>query len=127
MISVLAVDDNDIHCYAMSKILQRDGYAVVTAESGSAALKILHTQKPDVVLLDINLPDLNGFEVCARLRRDPRMKDVGVIFHTATSASDASRMKATQVGGDAFLTYPVEQEHLRSVIQGCVARHHPLG
>lgn len=123
MISVLTVDDNLIHCYAMSKVLERNGYSVRTANTGAAALEIVQQQSPDVVLLDINLPDLSGYEVCELLRRDPKTRDVAVVFHTATSANEASRAHATMVGGDAFLTYPVDQEHLNSVIKGCVARH----
>ena len=123
MISVLTVDDNLVHCYAMSKILERNGYSVCTANTGAAALKIVQEQSPDVVLLDINLPDLSGYEVCELLRRDPKTRDVAVVFHTAVSANEAARVHATEVGGDAFLTYPVDQEHLNSVIKGCVARH----
>ena len=123
MISVLAVDDNLIHCYAISKVLERNGFSVRTANTGTAALEIIKQEVPDVVLLDINLPDLSGFQVCERLRRDPGTHDVAVVFHTATSANEAARVHATMVGGDAFLTYPVDQEHLNSVIQGCVARH----
>jgi CheY-like chemotaxis protein len=124
MISVLAVDDNSIHCYAISKILQRRGFSVATANSGNDALQVVALKKPDVVLLDINLPDLSGFEVCQRLRADPTTRDIAVVFHTAATANEVTRQHASQVGGDAFLTYPVDQEHLYSVIQGCVAKHH---
>jgi CheY-like chemotaxis protein len=124
MISVLAVDDDSIHCYAISKILERRGFSVATARSGNDALQVVATVKPDVVLLDVDLPDLSGFEVCERLRADPSTKDIAVVFHTATTANEVTRQHARMVGGDAFLTYPVDQEHLYSVIQGCVARHH---
>lgn len=123
MISVLTVDDNEIHCYAMSKVLERSGFVVRVANCGNAALEVATAEKPDVVLLDINLPDLSGYEVCELLRKNPGTRNIAVVFHTASSANEASRMHATQVGGDAFLTYPVDQEHLYSVIQGCVARH----
>jgi CheY-like chemotaxis protein len=123
MISVLAVDDNDIHSYAISKVLERKGFSVSIAKCGSAALQLVETVKPDVVLLDVHLPDLSGFEVCQRLRSDPKTRDIAVVFHTASAANEVARSHATQVGGDAFLTYPVDQEHLYSVIQGCVARH----
>src|SRR3569832_78567 len=118
MISVLAVDDNEIHCYAMSMVLQRRGYSVCTARCGSDALELAASVRPDIVLLDVNLPDLSGFEVCRRLRKDPSTREIAVVFHTATSANEVSRTFATHAGGDAFLTYPVNQDHLHSVIQG---------
>jgi CheY-like chemotaxis protein len=124
MISVLTVDDNSIHCYAISKILERRGFSVATASSGNDALQVVASAKPDVVLLDVNLPDLSGFEVCQRLRADPTTRDIAVVFHTAATANEVTRQQARRVGGDAFLTYPVDQDHLYSVIQGCVARHH---
>jgi CheY-like chemotaxis protein len=124
MISVLTVDDNSIHCYAISKILERRGFSVATASSGNDALQVVASAKPDVVLLDVNLPDLSGFEVCQRLRADPTTRDIAVVFHTAATANEVTRQQARMVGGDAFLNYPVDQDHLYSVIQGCVARHH---
>ena len=125
MISVLAVDDDSIHCYAISRLLKHRGFSVATANCGNVALERAANERPDVVLLDVNLPDLSGFEVCRRLRSDPDTREIAVVFHTATSANEVSRLQAVQVGGDAFLTYPVDQEHLYSVIQGCVAKHHP--
>jgi CheY-like chemotaxis protein len=125
MISVLAVDDNEIHCYAISRALRHRGYSVSTADCGEKALQVARLVKPDVVLLDVHLPDLSGFEVCRRLRDDPSTKGIAVLFHTASAANEVSRTFATQVGGDAFLTYPVDQDHLYSIIQGCLARRKP--
>lgn len=123
MISVLTVDDNSIHCYAISKLLRRKGFSVAMANTGNDALQVVALAKPDVVLLDINLPDVSGYEVCQRLRADPATKDIAVVFHTASTSNEVNRQRAWQAGGDAFLTYPVDQEHLYTVIQGCVARH----
>lgn len=123
MISVLTVDDNEIHCYAMSKLLESAGYSVSVANCGTDALKIATTKRPDVVLLDVHLPDLSGFEVCAELRKYPETRNIPVVFHSATSATEVTRTRALSVGADAFLTYPVDKQHLYSVIQGCIARH----
>ncbi len=127
MISVLTVDDDDLHCCAISKVLERNGYSVTIAKCGKAALNLVESLKPDVVLMDVHLPDLSGYEVCRRLRSNPKTCDIAVVFHTASAANEVSRYHASQVGGDAFLTYPVDQEHLYSVIQGCIARHRKVG
>jgi two-component system cell cycle response regulator len=122
MTRVLAVDDNEAHCYALRRILENAGYEVLHAANGSEALEIALREKPDVVLLDINMPGLNGYEVCSRLKADERTAKTSVVFHTATDATSSARSYAETVGATAFLTYPINTDHLLSVVQGAAAR-----
>ena|SRR5512133_2860568 len=118
---VLVVDDNEPHCYAMKKMLERAGYDVATAHTGSEAFSIASGLIPDIILLDINLPDMNGIEVCRRIRAHARTSKLPVIFHSATHATDEWRHRAESVGASDFLTFPIEPAHLLMVIEGALA------
>jgi CheY-like chemotaxis protein len=119
---ILTVDDNEAHLYALSRILEHAGHEVFSASTGAATLEIAQRELPHVVLLDINLPDINGFEVCRRLKEDARTRRVAVIFHTATHATSGARSQAETLGASSFLTYPISSDHLLSVIEGSAAR-----
>lgn len=118
---VLAVDDNEIHCYAMHKVLASAGFEVTSVHSGNEALQVIEKDHPDAVLLDIGLGDMNGFEVCSLIRASSENNHVAIVFHSASRHADASP-RSTQAGADAFLTYPVDSEHLVSVVRGCIQR-----
>ena len=119
---VLAVDDNEMHCYALRKVLENSGFEVSVAHNGSDALTLAEDQKPDVVLLDINLPDVNGFEVCARLKQHDATKGIAVVFHSATESTGPAKSYATSVGASGFLTYPIDPSQLATVLRGAAAR-----
>ena len=118
---VLAVDDNEIHCYALHKLLASAGFEVASAHSGNEALSAIRDHQPDAVLLDIGLGDMNGFEVCNTIRASSANNRVAIVFHSASGHANTSSHSSTY-GADAFLTYPVDSEHLISVIRGCIQR-----
>lgn len=122
--NILAVDDNRVQSYAIEKKLRSVGFPVRSVHSGREALQAFASGTYDAVLLDVNLPDMDGFEVCTTIRANPSARQPAIIFHSATSASDLTFDKAHQLGADAFLTYPIETETLRTVILGCVAARH---
>jgi CheY-like chemotaxis protein len=119
---VLTVDDNHIQRYAMEGILRHLGFEVASAAHGEEALEKALEGSFDAVLLDINMPDINGFEVCARIRRENLDRQPAIIFHSATDASSNTIQRVNAAGGDAFLTYPIDRTHLVAVIHGAVAR-----
>lgn len=116
--TVLLVDDNQTHQYALGRHLEESGFDVLQAQSGSEALKVAASRRPDAVLLDINLPDMSGFEVCERLKSDPKTESVPVIFHSATHDTQSARTHAMDLGAVSFLSYPISIEHLISVLRG---------
>jgi CheY-like chemotaxis protein len=124
---ILTVDDNEIHSYALVRILKSAGFDVIHAHTGTEALTIAVGLKPNAIVLDVNLPDLNGFEVCLRIKDDPLTRDIPVIFHTATSPTATARGHAESVGASAFLTYPIDPEHLITVVRGSLAHKAPGG
>src|SRR3954469_21510722 len=102
---ILVVDDNETHLYALQRILEHAGHQVFTANTGTQTLELANREVPDVVLLDINLPDINGYEICSRLKSDEHTRGLAVVFHTATHATAIARNHAESVGASAFLTY----------------------
>ncbi|HWR16373.1 MAG TPA: response regulator [Terriglobales bacterium] len=121
-IQILVVDDHEAHRYAMGKILQNAGYEVILAKDGEEALDLASQHAPQVVLLDINMPGINGYQVCRQIKSDERTKHAAVIFHTGTEATSIARSQAESVGASAFLTYPISTDHLLSVVEGAAAR-----
>ena len=118
--TILLVDDNHTHQYSLGKHLEESGFVVLSAGTGAEALEIAASRRPDAVLLDINLPDTTGFEVCERLKSDPETESVPVIFHSATHDTQSARAKAMDLGAASFLSYPINVEHLITVLHGAV-------
>lgn len=119
--TILAVDDSTIQNYALSRALEIEGFTVKKAYSGTEALQ-LASEKPDLIVLDVNLPDLNGFEVCRRLKADPDTANIPVVFLSATCQDAGAQAMAESVGARTFLFSPVEHDHLIAVIRGQLAK-----
>src|SRR4051794_38735152 len=105
----LVVDDEENVAYLASTALQLDGWRTTVAESAHAALCAAESFRPDVIVLDVMLPDLDGFEVCERLRR--RGSTTPVIFLSALDTT-ADRVRGLTNGGDDYLTKPFSVEEL---------------
>ena len=120
-LTLLVVDDNEAHNYALSKSLQAAGATVMSAHTGTETIEMAR-KKPDVILLDVNLPDINGFEVCKRIKADPFTKDIAVIFISATYQDPNSKALAASVGAETYLFHPVDKNQLFAVIQGQIRR-----
>jgi DNA-binding response OmpR family regulator len=119
---VLLVDDNGTHRYALGKHLAQSGFHVLHAENGSATLELAYSEHPDVILLDINLPDTTGFALCQELKENPSTSGIPIIFHSATHDTAAARSRAADLGAASFLTYPINIDHLEIVIRGAIAQ-----
>jgi PAS domain S-box-containing protein len=105
--TILNVDDDDAARYATSRILRKEGFEVLEASCGAEALR-LAKQAPDLVLLDVNLPDMSGFEVCRMIKKDPATALIPVLHLSATYMDDLSKVKGLEAGADGYLTYPLE-------------------
>ncbi len=109
---VLNVDDNDGARYAKSRILTRAGLRVIEAASGGEALQMARQNQPDLVLLDMKLPDIHGMEVCRMLKQDPITSSVLVLQTSASYLSSADKIRALDGGADNYLFEPIEPEEL---------------
>ncbi len=108
---ILNVNDNPAALYLTSLTLQRAGYEVIEASSGAQAL-LLARQAPDLVLLDVRLPDLGGHEVCARLKADPRTSSIVVLQTSASDVNGTARTAGLEAGADGYLAQPYEEAEL---------------
>jgi len=112
---VLVVDDNAASRYIASSWLRRHDYRVVEAETGAEALAVLAHEPVDLVVLDVGLPDMTGFDVCEKIKADPAMGQP-VIHLSATAVRAADRVSGLSRGADAYLTEPVEPDELLATI-----------
>jgi len=113
---ILNVDDYEASRYARSQMLVRSGFQVTEAGTGADALRLAEEQRPDLVLLDVNLPDMDGFEVCRRLRAQQSTMTVPIVHISATFLSDKAAELAYEGGADSYLTDPVEPAVLLATI-----------
>lgn len=109
---LLVVDDNEINRLLVTKHLAPDRYEILAVSSGFEALQALSPFKPDLVLLDILMPDMDGFEVCRLMKSDPAYSSIPIIFLTALSSRDDT-MNAFRMGGVDYIVKPYEPTELR--------------
>jgi DNA-binding response OmpR family regulator len=105
---VLVVDDHDTGRYAKSRILRQAGFEVAEAINGAEALQLIEQWKPRLVLLDVQLPDIDGWQVCRRIKANPDTCSVLVLQISATFVTEADTVRALEGGADGCLTEPVE-------------------
>jgi CheY-like chemotaxis protein len=110
---ILIVDDDPDIADALTLILQSADYEVISAATGQECLQIARAERPDLILLDVRLPDINGLEVCRRIKTDPELARIAVINVTGMRASKDDEVEGIEAGADAYLTKPV---HLRTLL-----------
>jgi signal transduction histidine kinase len=113
---ILVVDDQVENLTLLSQMLQRKGYEVLTVLSGSRALDLLKTQMVDLILMDVNMPEENGYDICFKIKEDVRFRDVPVIFVSAIEDTTI-KIKAFQAGGVDYITRPYQVRELLARVQ----------
>ncbi len=111
---ILAIDDRQDNLFSLSALLKSliPECKIVTALSGAEGIEKAKTALPDIILLDINMPEMDGFEVCQVLKSKFETKHIPVVMLTAVKTSTAHRVKALEIGADAFLSKPVDETEL---------------
>jgi adenylate cyclase len=113
---ILVVDDTPQNVKLLADLLRAKGYAVATAKSGREALEQVDAEHPDLVLLDVVMPEMSGYEVCRKLRGNPATATLPIIMVTALDPGQ-ERVKGIEAGADDFLTKPINQPELLARVQ----------
>src|SRR3954466_12133371 len=114
--SILVVDDTSANLQVLAGMLKDRGYKVRPVPGGKLALQAARRAPPDLILLDINMPDMNGYEVCEPLKADDRLKGIPVIFISALT-EQLDKVKAFAVGGVDYPTKPFQMEELHARVE----------
>ncbi|MEU7828963.1 MULTISPECIES: fused response regulator/phosphatase [unclassified Nonomuraea] len=115
--TVLVVDDTPTKRYILSSWLRRAGHIVVEAAGGEEALAMLATNRPDLVVLDVRLPDIGGFEVCERIKANPATTSIPVIQVSGNAITSADRTEGLERGADAYLSEPIEPAEFAATVE----------
>ncbi|MEM6427483.1 MAG: two-component system response regulator [Cyanobacteria bacterium P01_D01_bin.128] len=116
---ILVVDDHQASRMTAAALLSVGGYQVIEADSGPAALQQVIEASPDLILLDVMMPGMNGYEVCQRIKRDDATRLIPVVFVTALNDRQA-RLRGIEAGGDDFLSKPFDQIELSARVKSLV-------
>jgi signal transduction histidine kinase len=114
---VLHIDDDAANRYAVSKILGRAGYRVISAETGTEGLAILRSERPELVILDIQLPDTNGLELCREIKADPFFRSTPVLQMSANFTKVEDRVSGLESGADGYLAQPIDPSVLGATVR----------
>jgi signal transduction histidine kinase len=114
--SILIVDDTPANLGLLSEMLKSAGYSVRPAPTGRLALQAAQNLPPDLILLDINMPEMNGFEVCRKLKEDDQLKTIPVLFISALTDT-ADKVKAFKTGGVDYITKPFQAEEVMARVE----------
>jgi DNA-binding response OmpR family regulator len=117
---ILIVDDEPSIIVALQFLMEQNGYETLVAFSGEEAMETIAAHRPDLVLLDIMLPVVDGFEVCQRIRENPAWQAIRIVLVTALG-SDANVTKGLDLGADAYVTKPFSNAELLAKVKELLA------
>ena len=109
--TILVVDDTPSNLQVLFAYLENAGFKVLLAQNGNRALEIIRACLPDLILLDVLMPEINGFDLCRQLKEQPQTKNIPIIFLTALSETN-SKIQGFAVGGVDYITKPIEQQEV---------------
>jgi len=118
---IAVIEDNKTNIKLIRYQLEAEGFDIHVEETGNAGLKMIRNQKPDMIILDIGLPDIDGFEVCKTLRNDSATKDYPIIMLTA-KGEDRDKIEGLSLGADDYITKPYNAEELILRIKNLLTR-----
>lgn len=114
---VLNVDDRPATLYVRDRILREHGFIVANADCGQRAIDVARQLKPNVILLDVHLPDVDGRELCLQLKRDPDFSNIPIVLISATLTGNPNLVETIRTtSADGFIHEPVEPEMLASLL-----------
>jgi putative two-component system response regulator len=118
---ILLVDDEPEIRFLTRRMLEKEGHSVTEAENGEMALRMLQKDKPDLILLDVRMPGLNGWEVCRRIKADDKTKSIPVVMFTVRT-SEEDIQKSVDYGANAHINKPFDKEELLELVENMLRR-----
>ena len=115
---ILIVDDNVLLQQVAVRVLSRGGYRTCTADNGQSALRLTRSDKPDLILLDVALPDISGLEVCRQIKADPALAGSFVVMLSSTRIDSPSQIKGLDGGADGYIARPIPNDELLARVRG---------
>lgn len=117
--TILSIDDHRDNLITLQAVIHEimPGARVLSAEDGQAGIELARAEQPDVVLLDILMPGMDGFQVCRELKRDPQFKSIPVLFLTSLKSERKLRIEALEAGADGFLSKPIDEIELHAALK----------
>lgn len=109
---ILVVNDDPVILFGTARVLQKAGYEVFQAASGLDGLRQTHETWPDLILLDVSMPDMDGFEVCQRIKSDPACQSILVVLLSGTFIKSEKQAEGLDLGADGYIVYPVSPQEL---------------
>jgi PAS domain S-box-containing protein len=116
-VTILHVDDNEANRYVVTRILQNAGFSVVEAANGATGLEAVAKFQPDLVILDVQLPDISGFEICRQIKANPETAFIPVLHLSASFVQSQDKAEGLDSGADAYLVQPVEPIELLATLR----------
>lgn len=122
---ILLIDDENVWLEAMEHALESESYKVVTADSGRIALSKLLKVKPDLILSDVRMPDMNGYDFFEKVKANPKLNKVPFVFMSALDDYDAKRV-AKNIGADDYVIKPFDTEEIKRIVLDLLDRFKKL-
>ena len=119
--TILIIEDNEQNMYMLSYLLEKSDYAIIKAFNGKDGFRLAHENNPEIILIDIQLPDMDGYEICNKLRHNGLPKKTTIIAVTSY-AMGGDKEKAIEAGADGYLEKPINPETFVSEMEKIVTR-----
>lgn len=124
--SILIVDDNTDTLNILSRLLQKEGYSLTTAEDGAGCMKELEQSKPDLILLDVMLPDTLGTDLCLKIKDDPKYHDIIIILLSGHKISEEDHLMGFEIGAIDYINRPLSNKELIAKVNAIFRLKHAL-
>lgn len=119
--TVLLIDDETLWLELIRNVLEDESYKVITADSGEEALKKLQTKKPDLILSDVRMPVMNGFDLFEKVHHNPKLKNIPYVFMSSLDDYDAKRV-AKELGADDYISKPYDTTEVKVIVSNLLTR-----
>ncbi len=123
MSAILIVDDYEPNRYLLRTLLAASGYDVLEAANGAEALELAHRTRPDLIIADILMPQMDGFALCRECKRDTELRDIPFVFYTATYTDPRDEALAMQLGAARFIVKPMENDAFIAILREVLQAH----